>query len=124
MKIYLIEDEKSIRDTLKVYLENLGHHVVAEVEPFTCAVYHGGVCSQEKACADVLIIDFHLPKINGLDFVSMLKENGCKGLITNVLLMSGDTSSIDREKAESLGCLVVQKPMRFSFVREWLQSIS
>jgi len=123
MKIYLIEDEKSIRDTLKVYLETLGHQVVAEMEPFMCSVYHGSNCPKEKACADALIIDFHLPKLNGLAFIEMLKDRGCKGVTSNVLLMSGDTSSIDRAKAEELGCTVVQKPMRFNFVREWLENI-
>ena len=119
----IIEDEECIRDSLTWFLEDLGHEVIASSAPFTCDVYQGGNCSSKVSCSDVLLIDQHLPGALGLDFIQILNACGCKGLTSNMILMSGDTTSIDRKKAEMLGCTVAQKPMSFKFLEDWLENV-
>ena len=123
LKIMLIEDEACIRDSLTWFLEDMGHEVIDGLVPFNCEVYHGESCSGNVSCADVLLIDQHLPGMIGLEFIQLLKERGCKGITSNMILMSGDTTSIDRTKAERLGCTVVQKPMSFEFLGDWLENV-
>lgn len=123
LRIMIIEDEACIRDSLTWFLEDLGHEVIASSGPFNCDVYQGENCSRKVSCADVLLIDQHLPGMVGLDFIQILKERGCKGITSNMILMSGDTTSIDRKKAERLGCTVVQKPMSFEFLDDWLENV-
>jgi len=123
LRIIIIEDEDCIRDSLKWFLEDLGHEVIANSAPFTCDVYQGGNCSRKVSCSDVLLIDQHNPGALGLDFIQILNECGCKGITSNMILMSGDTTSIDRKKAEMLGCTVVQKPMSFEFLEDWLEKV-
>jgi CheY-like chemotaxis protein len=123
LKIMIIEDETCIRESLTWHLEDLGHTVVANDSPFDCAVYNGGTCSKKVYCTEVLLIDQHLPVIKGLDFIEELCERGCKGIRSNILLMSGDTTSIDQEKAKALGVTVVQKPMDFEYLEKWLSEV-
>ena len=123
MKIMIIEDEMCIRDSLQWFLEDLGHDVIAGDSPFDCNVYNGGKCTKRVSCTDVLIIDQHLPGMRGLDFIEQLAERGCKGITSNMLLMSGDTTSIDLQKAERLGVNVVQKPMDFEYLENWLNNL-
>ena len=124
LKIYIIDDEPCIRDSLTWFLESLGCEVISESEPFSCQVYDGHSCGYDVPCADAILIDYQLPKINGLDFVEMQIKGGCKGKTKNILLMSGDITSIDKEKAEKLGCTVVQKPISLDYVRTWLESLN
>lgn len=123
LRIMIIDDEQCIRDSLKWHLEDLGHAVTAEPEPFHCNVYRGESCPKSAACTDVLLIDQNLPFMTGLEFIRQLKEKGCKGITSHMLLMSGDTTSIDHGMAQTLGCTVVQKPMSFEFLGAWLETV-
>ena len=119
----IIEDELCVRESLTWFLEDLGHEVNAGVAPFDCDVYKGHDCSRNAACTDVLLIDQHLPGMKGLDFIESLVKRGCKGISANILLMSGDSTSIDLEKATALGVTVVQKPMNLAYLEEWLNNV-
>ncbi|PLX81346.1 MAG: hypothetical protein C0614_06720 [Desulfuromonas sp.] len=123
LRILIIEDEESIRDSLQWFLEDLGHEVVSTEVPHQCDVYNGQPCTRQKSCTDALIIDQHLPGMLGLDFVEQLTERGCKGIISNMLLVSGDATSVDMQKANALGLSVVQKPMTFDFLEDWLRKV-
>ena len=124
LRIMIIEDEESIRDSLQWFLEDLGHVVVTTAVPHQCDVYKGQPCTRNKSCTDVLIIDQHLPGMLGLDFVDQLSKMGCKGIISNMLFISGDSTSVDMQKANSLGVTVVQKPMTFDVLEDWLGQVN
>ena len=123
LKIVVIDDEESIRDTFKWLLEDLGHEVITCAEPVTCEVYSRDSCQQDTPCSDTLIIDYHMPGMNGLEFIESLVQHGCHGKTENVLLMSGDTTKIDMQKVEKLGCRVAQKPISLVFLEEWVEEI-
>lgn len=123
LKVFVIDDEECIRDSLQWYLEDLGHEVLTAPEPSACEAYKGHDCSKTAPCGDALLIDFNMPKMNGLEFISFMKERGCKGMTANKLLMSGNTNDICREKVRELGCCLAQKPVEFSTLDSWLNEI-
>ena len=123
LEILVIDDEECIRDSLKWYLEDLGHEVRTASEPAACGVYLGHMCSQSVACGDALLIDYNMPGINGLEFIERLKKRGCKGITSNMLIMSGNVSDIDMVKAEELGCKVLQKPVHFEMLDAWFVEV-
>lgn len=123
LKIVVIDDEECIRESLAWFLEDLGHEVHTAASPQVCRVYHGHDCDKGEACADALLIDHNMPGMNGLDFIVMLKERGCRGVTANMLLMSGDIASVNTQKALELGCEVVQKPLSFSQLGAWVDKV-
>jgi len=123
LKIIVIDDEECIRDPLKWHLEGLGHECLSASEPALCDVYHGHACSQISACADALLIDYNLPGMNGLEFIERLKSRGCKGVISSMLIMSGNTTEIDMAKAAEFGSQIFQKPFRFEELERWLEDV-
>jgi len=123
LKIMIIDDDECIRDTFKWHLEDLGHEVQTAEAPESCDIYQGHTCNKAIACGDVLLIDYNMPGMNGLDYIEMLSNRGCKGMTSNMLLMSGNTTGIDMVKAQALGCTVFQKPMTFDQLEEWLETV-
>jgi len=116
LRIFVIDDEESIRETMKWHLEEQGHEVLVAPEPLICDVYLGCKCVDEYACGDILFVDYKMPRMTGLEFVELMAKRGCKGLTENKIIMSGDTTAIDIAKVEKLGCKVVQKPLSLSEV--------
>jgi len=120
LRIFVIDDEECIRDAFKWHLESLGHEVITAARPEMCSVYQGHDCSLDAACGDMLIIDYNLPIMNGLDFVEQLQRRGCKGAIRRVMLLSGSLAEIDMTRAKVLGCEVRQKPLRLAELEVWV----
>lgn len=79
-------------------------------------------------CADILFVDKHMPKMSGLEFIEHMESKGCKGLTRNKVVMSGALTEQDRQKAKSLGCIVVNKPITLAevdtLIEEMKQTIS
>lgn len=68
MKIFVIDDDKSQRENLGGYLEDIGHTVQV------CD--SGDKCLQfiEKEYVDLIITDFRMPGLSGLDILKKAKE--------------------------------------------------
>ena len=114
LRITVIDDEECIRDTFKWHLEAQGHEVYTASEPMLCDIYQGNCCSSESACTDVLLIDYNMPRMNGLEFIELISQRGCKGDPSTKVIISGNTTAIDMERVSQLGCQVVQKPFSFA----------
>jgi len=91
MKLLIVEDDKKIADSLKKGLVNEGYTV--EVS------YDGeeGLEFVDLAKPDLIVLDRMLPKINGLEFIKKLRQQGNQ---TSILMLSalGETE----EKIEGL----------------------
>ena len=80
MKILIIDDEKSLANTLTSFLRDLGHEVEAS---FTA------VAGREKAAQfkpDVILLDVHLPDVLGLEILGQIKS---KNPSTVVIMITG-----------------------------------
>jgi len=70
MKILVIDDERSIRETLDMFLREKGNEVVCSEDG------EGGLETVQKERPDVVILDIHLPGMDGLDVLKKIKERG------------------------------------------------
>lgn len=123
LKIFIIDDEESIRDTFRWHLQDMGHEVFTFAAPVECDLQVYCLCQQSRPCVDALLIDYSLPGMNGLDFIENQMKHGCKGDPRNILLMSGDTTRIDMKKAVALGCSVEQKPLSLETLERWISEV-
>ncbi len=123
MRILIIEDEESIRESFQWFLEDLGHKVFVFESPEDCVTREDGFYRLRIPAIDAMILDHHLPHLFGLDLLEGLCRNTEQSYPDNIILMSGDTTSFSRERALSTGATVLQKPVTFGYLRQWLEQI-
>jgi len=94
MKILLVEDEKELRKSIKLFLTS-GDNICESAENFT-----EGLDLIESYDYDCILIDLSLPDGNGLDLIKRLKElNRQEGII----IISAKDAIDDKVKGLELG---------------------
>lgn len=88
MKVLIADDDRTIRALLADMLEGLGHTVVA-VENGAEAVER---CASDAP--DVIILDFLMPKLSGVDAMKALRDRGIR---TPVVLLTAISDTSIRE---------------------------
>jgi DNA-binding NtrC family response regulator len=74
MKLLLIDDDEWIRDALKLFFESEGCHIVA------LETAEEGLAFVKDRKFDLIIADYRLPGMNGLEFIRQLPANQDKAL--------------------------------------------
>jgi CheY-like chemotaxis protein len=69
MKMLLIDDDEWIRDSLSLFFEGEGCHLVA-VE-----TAEEGIEELRKQGYDIILVDYRLPGMDGLEFLKRIKES-------------------------------------------------
>lgn len=106
MRILVVEDEKNLNRIISEALEDEGYSVDS------CFNGLEGLEYARAARYDVIILDINMPKMNGLDMVRRLRQEGDA---TPVLFLTARDSVSDRvEGLESGGDYYLVKPFDFS----------
>ena len=113
LRVLIVDDEESIRETLAMFVTDQGHTVVTAEDGFRCRAAQGLDCDKAFPCVDLALIDQNLPKLRGTDLIRLQLRHGCKALPADRILMSGVVTPQLREEGKALGCSVLQKPFRF-----------
>ncbi|MBC8061208.1 MAG: response regulator transcription factor [Clostridiaceae bacterium] len=93
MKIYLVEDEKSLNILLEKYLQREGY----EVTTFSTG---NSAIARIKDMPDLWILDIMLPDIDGYEIIKAIKNNNKN---TPVIFMSARNEELDRVVGLELG---------------------
>ena len=102
-KIFLVDDDDAVRDSIKVLLEVHG----LDVEDFGST--GDFIVRYEKPTTGCLILDQHLPRTTGLDF---LGSSEGRGLGIPVILITGQGDPrIERRAYEAGVAEYLQKPI-------------
>jgi len=100
--IYIVDDDASICDSLTTLLE---------VHGFKVAAFASGaefLADAQHSNAGCLIIDHHMPGMDGLEVIAALHR---EGISIPTILITGQLGSGVRERVAKLGVLaVVEKP--------------
>ncbi len=103
LRILLVEDDESIREVCKRFLEVLGHTVVAEAEDGGEAI---GIFEQNRNGFDLVLTDNRMPWVTGPKVAHFVR--GLRPLMP-IIIMSGVLSEIQPEGHE---CVVLEKPFK------------
>lgn len=123
MRIIVFEDDKSMAGLLEQVLVQLGHDVQVFPDPTCCPVYseHRARCPKSNRCADVIISDYMMPHMTGLEFYKFQRKAGCKAPDCNKALVTATVldEAMQRDM-EELGCHYIRKPFRLADVVKWV----
>jgi len=112
--ILVVDDERAIRDLLRLQLEDAGYRVVLAESAHRAAE----LVRDEKP--DLMIVDAHMPFVSGLDFVSTLIADSSMPWVP-VIFMTGRSEL--RSHAEALGSACLVKPFLAPRLIELVQRV-
>jgi two-component system, LuxR family, response regulator FixJ len=114
-RICIVDDDEWVSDSLKLLLEIFG----LDVQCYgSGAKFLADNCHRTASC---LIIDLHMPGMNGLDVVEFLQKEGVK---VPTILISGRLDRTTRERAGRLGVTgVLEKPFAADRLIELIRAI-
>ena len=118
----IFDDEVVVLDVLKAFLTSRNYEVVSFPEPRICPLYewYAEACSEVVACADILITDFQMPQMNGVELLTRQSQRGCRVASRNKAVMSGRLDLERQKEIETLGAACFFKPLNLSKLSTWL----
>jgi CheY-like chemotaxis protein len=118
----VFDDEPLILDFFKQYLSSLGYDVVALTEPVVCPLYADNAvrCDRREPCADVVITEHRMPRMNGLALLKAQASRGCRLTPGNKALLSGYLEPDAVAAVRRMGCAFFDKPIHLSRFEAWL----
>lgn len=82
MKILHLDDDMSILDLIGALISRDGHEVISVCDPIEAARHAPDV--------DLIITDYDMPMVNGVEFTKMMRESG---LTIPIYMLSGSLSA-------------------------------
>lgn len=121
-RVLIFEDDGTILMLLSSFFSKMGYEVFAYPEPIDCPLYSEGAeyCVKNEPCADLLITDYRMPKMNGTELLQVQHQRGCKLDIRNKALISGFLDEEIEALAKEMGCRVFKKPFDLSELSTWV----
>jgi len=115
MRVLIVEDDRSVGSVLQDFLLELGH----ESELVLSA--EGALDRLHQNRPDLILLDFRLPGMNGLDF---LRHQQVKDSRIPVIVVSGIASEVQVDACLQLGAIeFVAKPIAFEHLQRILHSL-
>ena len=103
-KILIVEDDYQIRSLYKQILSSMGYEIIEANDGEQAIIIYNAL----KEKPDIVILDYQMPKINGLELTQEILE---KDPSSNILMISGDPK-IDHKTVEGFGIRYKMKPVR------------
>jgi|SRR5215213_270425 len=105
-KILVIEDNRDSRDILSKLLRMSGYDVVSAGDGET------GYTAATDHLPDLIITDIHMPRLDGIEFVKKVRENGTLARIP-ILVVTAFGGNMAREAVMAGADASVEKPFDF-----------
>jgi two-component system response regulator PilR (NtrC family) len=108
-KILIVEDEKSMREVLKILLEGEGYEVVTAADGLE------GISYIEKDIFDLVITDMKMPKVEGFDVLRKVKEISPDTIVIMITAFGTTETAIEAMKSGAYD--YINKPFNIDEIR-------
>jgi FixJ family two-component response regulator len=105
--ILVVDDDEAVRDSLRNLMESEGF----EVRAFSNG--HDLLSEASLPAIGCLVVDYHMPAMNGLELVSALRG---RGVSIPAILITGNPTKYVRDRAAAIAVLVVEKTRLGSYL--------
>ncbi len=102
-KILIAEDDPLIRNLFKEILKKNGYDIVEAVDGEDALIVYDNLHKKP----DIIIVDFRMPKINGLE---LTQEILLRDPNSNIIMVTGDPT-MNQEILNSSGVIYKEKPV-------------
>jgi two-component system, LuxR family, response regulator FixJ len=113
--LLVLDDDPAVRDSLKFSLGIEGFDVRVYASPNE--LLNDNSLPAFSSC---LIVDYHMPAMNGLDVIAKLRERRNSIL---AILMTGLPNANLRQRASAAGVVLVEKPIRGTALIECIHAL-
>ena len=114
----LFDDDTVLLEVLDYYFSAKDFEVQTFSEPILCPLaQNSGVCL--NPCADIIITDFQMPRINGVELLHYQTERRCPINVRNKAIMSGALPDDFLAKMKELADTFFQKPIHMQELNDW-----
>jgi CheY-like chemotaxis protein len=120
-RVIIFDDEPVVLLVLKDFFETRGYEVLALREPVICAVYGDSAgCSNKAPCGDIILTDYTMPRMTGIELLQAQARNGCKLTPKNKALLTGYMDNRKMKDIGDLGVAFFEKPVLFDELDRWV----
>lgn len=123
-KVLILDDDPFIVSLLVNIFHRRGCDVVTYSSPAACPLYSDATCEckQGEPCASVIVSDYDMPLVNGVEFLESLKKRGCR--CAHTALASGSFPAQETmDRLAKLGIKFFAKPFHKDQIIDWLNQI-
>ncbi len=118
----LLEDDDDYRQVLEEFLSDFDYAVTSYPSPLTF-IESSTHCASLTPCYDIVITDNQMPGMDGIDFLRLLHDNGCKIRADRKVLISGFLTREVARTAEALGSRSFKKLTAMDDLCQWLGNL-
>jgi CheY-like chemotaxis protein len=119
LKILLIEDDEIERMKFSKVASKMGNHIIIEAENGEKAL----TILDQIDSPNLIILDLNMPKVNGVEFLKILKTNAQLQYIP-ILVMSSSNNHNDIKKCYEIGVSgYMIKPLRYEDYKQKITSL-
>jgi DNA-binding NtrC family response regulator len=120
-RVILIDDEPLILDLLRDFFETRGYEAMTFTGLIACpGSTEDRGCSDNRACADILLTDYSMVKTTGLQLLEAQVKHGCNIPPMNKALLTGFLDDDKVKKVRDLGVTYFEKPLEFDALGLWV----
>lgn len=121
-RVLLYDDDQIVLDMLKLFFTRRGYEVFDYIEPVVCPLKKNPAtrCDNFQPCVDVIISDYQMPVMTGIELLQNQSKKGCKVDSKMKVIMSGHSDEQIITQCNELGYSFFQKPFTFSKLSTWL----
>ena len=118
MKLFLLDDNKSITDMFSKYLSMKGHECTVSNDP------KSGFEIMKNGNFDIILLDLAMPELSGIDIIENLVKEGKINDYKIIVISASSISDLEVKKLISDGirkCL--KKPVQLSELNQAIMSV-
>ena len=120
-RVIIFDDDAMLLELLEVYFDKWGYEVFSYQTPIVC-LFNGCAdsCESLAPCADLVISDFKMPQMTGIELFQLQAQRGCR--IDNKMkaIMSGYADGALLKQCKDLGYRFFEKPFYSSELYTWV----